>query len=708
MGQQYKEDAIMLGLVLHEKQRRDAIQAASRGQPDQQPPVNEQVVQSLGPQQQQQMPPPQQGQGPMPPQQGPQGPMPPQQGPQGPMPPQQGQGPMPPQRMADGGMTGLPEDSGIGALPAPNIERMAEGGIASFAEAGAVKQDPKTAFIEQYKPYAAKAGQELGIDPALILSQWGLETAWGTKTVGDYNFGNIKDVTNKGPKALDKAENSRSAYKEYASPDAFVTDYTNLIKTNFPKAVGAGSDISTFSSGLKSGRVGAYATDPDYGKKLATTAQTLGDVAPADQAVAATPSVPAKTFENSTGNERVLGALDAARSVGSGLVALPLSAAYGLYQKAISGENEDVAAKRAQQAITYGPSTGAGEDILSGLGGVADFLHLPAYTPGMQAPGVAGANRARLARTSKAAEQAVEDVKKAQVATYSGPAQGVGPQGPIQLPPAGPRNPGAMGNQYRSLEAQKYNAELQRTQGVLGNAADIAAREQAMLARAKTLSGDVRNTGTRAAGIAALSGAVPPIVAGGEGANRAEAEAAADRENRPAYETDIHRPPFANMPDKAKDILADAAKKSVPAAERRSMGFTGDDWTMLGLQMLANPSPYFLQTVGKAGVATLANIQQQKQLETERKYHEALSGKATAESGKAAAETKFLESGSRTEKTISDEAIKLLDVWKTNNIMAKTPEIIAAYQQFYKQVASNYPGYKQAPSPTAGFTSVRE
>jgi len=227
MGQQYKEDAIMLGLVLHEKQRRDAIQAASRGQPDQQPPVNEQVVESLGPQQQQ-MPPPQQSQGPMPPQQGPQGPMPPQQGPQG---------PMPPQRMADGGMTGLPEDSGIGALPAPNIERMAEGGIASFAEAGAVKQDPKTAFIEQYKLYAAKAGQELGIDPALILSQWGLETAWGTKTVGDYNFGNIKDVTNKGPKALDKAENSRSAYKEYASPDAFVTDYTNLIKTNFPKAV---------------------------------------------------------------------------------------------------------------------------------------------------------------------------------------------------------------------------------------------------------------------------------------------------------------------------------------------------------------------------------------------------------------------------------------------------------------------------------------
>ena len=284
MGQEYKDDAIMLGLVLHEKQRRDAIQAAAHGQPNQQPPVNEQVVQSLGPQQQQQMPPPQQGQGPMPPQQGPQGPMPPQQGPQGPMPPQQGQGPMPPQRMADGGMTGLPEDSGIGALPAPNIARMAGGGIASFADAGAVKKDPKTAFIEQYKPYAAKAGQELGIDPALILSQWGLETAWGAKTVGDYNFGNIKDVTNKGPKALDKAENSRSAYKEYASPDAFVTDYTNLIKTNFPKAVGAGSDIGIFSSGLKSGRVGAYATDPDYGKKLATTAQTLGDVAPADQA----------------------------------------------------------------------------------------------------------------------------------------------------------------------------------------------------------------------------------------------------------------------------------------------------------------------------------------------------------------------------------------------------------------------------------------
>ena len=695
MGQQYKDDAIMLGLVLHEKQRRDAMQAASREQPEQQPPINEQVVQSLGPQQQQQMPPPQQGQGPMPPQQGPQGPMPPQQGPQGPMPPQQGQGPMPPQRMADGGMTGLPEDSGIGALPAPNIARMAGGGIASFAEAGAVKA---TAPSAETLAYLAETDRLAGLPPGTSARQIYTESGFNPDALGPMTrSGQASGAAQVVPDTLKGLRKQMGNDKlDPTNPQDAMAMHRFLMQQNMARYKDPEKALRAYNSGTDTKRW-------DNPETNAYVSKILAKAPAAEQAVAATPSVPAKTFANSTGNERVLGALDAARSVASGVAALPLSAAYGLYQKAISGENEDVAAKRAQQAIIYGPSTGAGEDILSGLSGVADFLHLPAHTPGMQAPGVAGANRARLARTSKAAEQAVEDVKKAQVATYSGPAQGVGPQGPIQPLPAGAKSPGSMGKQYGSLEAQKYGAELQRTQGVLGNAANTAAREQAMLDRAKTLSRDVQGTGTRAAGIAALSGAISPIVAGGEGANRAEAEAAAVQAKDYSEYTDPNRARLDAMPDKAKDILADAAKKSVPAAERRSMGFTGDDWTMLGLQMLANPSPYFLQTVGKAGVATLANIQQQKQLESERKYHGALGRKAEAEAG-------MYESGARVEKQIADEVEKDMANWlkTTEGQMSDATKQAAVKRRMYQEVAMLYPGYKQAPSPTAGFTSVRE
>ena len=192
---------------------------------------------------------------------------------------------------------GMPEDQGIARLKTPNIAHMADGGIAGYGGSEfdfAQKSEPvvrmagggvpgykkgglteKQEFAMQYKDLAEKVGAELGVDPGIIIAQWGMETGWGKKTVGQYNFGNIKDVTGKGPRAYDKKEKSRDSYKSYDSPDAFAADYAALIKRNFPDAVGAGSDIGAFSSGLQSGKKGAYATDPNYEKVLANTFKNL-------------------------------------------------------------------------------------------------------------------------------------------------------------------------------------------------------------------------------------------------------------------------------------------------------------------------------------------------------------------------------------------------------------------------------------------------
>ena len=43
----------------------------------------------------------------------------------------------------------LPEDSGIGALPAPNMQRMADGGIVGYADRGAVTDDTKVSIADQ-------------------------------------------------------------------------------------------------------------------------------------------------------------------------------------------------------------------------------------------------------------------------------------------------------------------------------------------------------------------------------------------------------------------------------------------------------------------------------------------------------------------------------------------------------------------------------
>ena len=178
-------------------------------------------------------------------------------------------------------MGALPEEQGIGMLPAPNMQRMAAGGVPGYAKGGLTD---KQAFAMQYKDLAEKVGQELGVDPGIIISQWGLETAWGKKPVGQYNLGNIKDVTGKGPVAYDKLEKSKSSYKSYESPEAFAADYTALIKRNFPKAIGSGSDVGAFTAGLQSGPKGAYATDPNYRKSLASTFNALSNVIPSAQA----------------------------------------------------------------------------------------------------------------------------------------------------------------------------------------------------------------------------------------------------------------------------------------------------------------------------------------------------------------------------------------------------------------------------------------
>lgn len=94
----HKTDPYTLSLALSESNRRKEMrQGAQMGQQQPQPKVVDQEIAQMGPQ------------------------MPPQQGmPQG-MPPQQ-----------------LPEDSGIGQLPAPNMQRMAGGGIVAFDEGGEV------------------------------------------------------------------------------------------------------------------------------------------------------------------------------------------------------------------------------------------------------------------------------------------------------------------------------------------------------------------------------------------------------------------------------------------------------------------------------------------------------------------------------------------------------------------------------------------
>lgn len=122
-------------------------------------------------------------------------------------------------------------------------------------------------FAEQYAPLATQVGQRIGVAPDVLLGQWGLETGWGKSVIpGTNNLGNIKDFAGGGRRAVDNLTGSNDAYRAYATPDAFGSDFADLISRRYKGAVGAGADANKFGTALKAG---GYAEDPAYVSKLA-------------------------------------------------------------------------------------------------------------------------------------------------------------------------------------------------------------------------------------------------------------------------------------------------------------------------------------------------------------------------------------------------------------------------------------------------------
>lgn len=128
-------------------------------------------------------------------------------------------------------------------------------------------------FAKVYGPAAERAGKALGVDPSMLLGQWGLETGWGKSIIpGTNNLGNIKDFAGGGVQATDNMTGSRDKYRAYESPEAFADDFASLIQRKYPNAVGA-KDPLAFATALKSS---GYAEDPRYVDKVVQASRMAG------------------------------------------------------------------------------------------------------------------------------------------------------------------------------------------------------------------------------------------------------------------------------------------------------------------------------------------------------------------------------------------------------------------------------------------------
>lgn len=123
-------------------------------------------------------------------------------------------------------------------------------------------------FASTWGPYAQQAGQALGVNPQIILDQWGLESGFGTNTGAALNNpGSLMVPGTQTPQA-------------FTSPADFVQAFVGTIQTNFPGAAGAGNNPAAYLSGLASGTggrsyFGSYTTLGNYTVGLAGAGQAL-------------------------------------------------------------------------------------------------------------------------------------------------------------------------------------------------------------------------------------------------------------------------------------------------------------------------------------------------------------------------------------------------------------------------------------------------
>lgn len=123
-------------------------------------------------------------------------------------------------------------------------------------------------FAEEYGPIAVQVSKQTGIAPSVLLAQWGLETNYGRSVPGQFNFGNIKDLSGTGTEAVDNKTKSKDRYINFESPEAFGDYYAHLIKRLYPNALNTGADVDKLAEGLRTGVRGAYAEDDKYDAAL--------------------------------------------------------------------------------------------------------------------------------------------------------------------------------------------------------------------------------------------------------------------------------------------------------------------------------------------------------------------------------------------------------------------------------------------------------
>ncbi len=137
-------------------------------------------------------------------------------------------------------------------------------------------------FVEQLRPFAEQAADELGVDAGVLIAQAALETGWGKAVIrhadgrSSFNLFNIKadrgwrgDHVNKRTLEFEQGRPRKqmAKFRSYNSWRQSFLDYARFIKTNprYQQALKVSADPERYMHELQKA---GYATDPEYARKV--------------------------------------------------------------------------------------------------------------------------------------------------------------------------------------------------------------------------------------------------------------------------------------------------------------------------------------------------------------------------------------------------------------------------------------------------------
>ena len=190
---------------------------------------------------------------------------------------------------ADGGWDTPSAGNSLSAEAQARLAQL-QGAPAAEADAG-TPSEAQQAFLSSIAPWAAEAGERLGVSPDIIAAHAALESGWGQrplrnaegtsthnlfgiKAQGGWQGSSAEALTTEyeDGSAVKKSERFRS----YDDPAGAFRDFSRLLleSPRYHGALNTGSDARSYAQALARG---GYATDPAYADKLTrVAARVLG------------------------------------------------------------------------------------------------------------------------------------------------------------------------------------------------------------------------------------------------------------------------------------------------------------------------------------------------------------------------------------------------------------------------------------------------